>query len=76
MPISPDPLLAMLNAAMEGIKLGDPLSVGDKLRPVLSNEDLFGVNLYNVGLGNLVERYFGEMLVGTGAVQATLKRYL
>ncbi|MCX7779852.1 MAG: mannitol dehydrogenase family protein [Negativicutes bacterium] len=76
MPLSLDPLLSTLKAAVSGIKLGDAASVGDKLKPLLSNPLVFGVNLYAVGLGEKIESYFKEMIAGPGAVRATLHRYL
>ena len=74
---SPDPLLETLQADLADIKLGD--TDADKihaaLEPILSNADIFGVNLYDVGLGGKVEGYFAELNAGPGAVAATLKKY-
>ena len=47
-----------------------------KLVEILSNEKIFGVNLYKARLGEKIEKYFKEMLVGNGAVRKTLKKYL
>jgi len=74
--ISSDPMLETLKGYIANIKFGDVNSVGDSLKPILSNESLFGINLYNVGLGEKVEGYFKEMITGKGAVQATLDKYL
>ena len=41
-----------------------------------ANEKIFGVNLYEAGLGELTEQYFVEMLAGKGAVEATLAKYV
>ncbi|AJQ26353.1 mannitol dehydrogenase family protein [Pelosinus fermentans] len=76
MGLSSDPLLATLKEYISGIKLGDVKSVGASLQPILSNEEMFGVNLYQVGLGEKIEGYLKEMVVGTGAVRATLQKYL
>ena len=76
MSLSLDPLLNMLKPYVSQIKLGDSESVRDHLKPILSNEALFGVNLYNVGLGEKIEGYFSEMISGSGAVRATLQKYL
>lgn len=57
------------------MKLGDT-EVHESVAPILSNEKIFGVNLYEVGLGELVEQYFIEMLAGKGAVLTTLKKYV
>ena len=46
------------------------------LEPILSNVKIFGVNLYEVGLGETVEGIFAELIAGPGAVRATLERHL
>jgi len=74
--LSPDPLMGILKTYVLSISLGDVGSLGNSLKPILSNEEIFGVNLYKVGLGERVEEYFSEMIVGTGAVRATLEKYL
>lgn len=66
MELSPDPMLNVLK----------PLVSEHNIKPILSNEELFGVNLYEVGLGEKIEGYFNEMTSGTGAVRATLEKYL
>jgi len=76
MGLSSDPLLSKLKTYLAGIKLGDAESVGESLKPILSNEEIFGVNLYSAGLGEKIEGYFKEMISGTGAVRATLQKYL
>lgn len=47
-----------------------------RIRPILENKVLFGVNLYEAGLAEKVERMLSEMLAGPGAVRTTLKREL
>lgn len=76
MQLSPDPLLGVLKPYVSQIKLNDKESVGNNLRPILSNEEIFGLNLYNVGLGEKIESYFAEMISGVGAVRSTLQKYL
>ncbi len=76
MTLSPDPMLETLKPYLAGIKLGDSESVGDKLRPILTNKTLFGLDLYEVGLGEKIENYFREMVSGKNAVRETLKKYL
>lgn len=70
----PYPLLETLCPYVADIRLGDQ-DIHDKAAPVLSDEKLFGVNLYEAGLGELTEQYFIEMLAGAGAVAAALMRY-
>jgi fructuronate reductase len=61
---------------LKGIKLGDQDGFSEKLKPILSNSAIFGVDLYEAGLGELVEKYFSEMIAGKGAVRETLKKYV
>lgn len=76
MPLSSDPMLDELTPQLEGIEIGNPDSVGDKLKSILSNENLMGLDLYKVGLGEKIEGYFKEMIAEEGAVRATLNKYL
>ena len=73
---SDDPLLVQTQQALASVKLGDQGTHSDALRPILSNANIFGVNLYEAGLGELTEQYFSELIAGPGAVRATLKKYL
>ena len=73
---SSDPLLDSVQKHLHGIKLGDSGSFTEQLRPILSNSSIFGVDLYEVGLGALVEKYFGELIAEKGAVRKTLKKYV
>ncbi|MEG1890234.1 MAG: mannitol dehydrogenase family protein [Clostridia bacterium] len=75
MTVSPDPMLAELQAAFHGVRLGDPASCGDCLRPILQNPVLFGVDLYKAGLGHKIEGMFCELIAAPGAVRATLIKY-
>jgi fructuronate reductase len=73
---SPDPLLEDLQRMLEGVALGKSETPAGKLKPILSNEKIFAVNLYDAGLGSRIETYFSELLAGPGAVRKTLQRYL
>ncbi|MDR3130404.1 MAG: mannitol dehydrogenase family protein [Treponema sp.] len=73
---SPDPLLAELKPILAGVALGDPNSAAGRLKPILSNEKIFAVNLYDAGLGERIESYFAELIAGPGAVRKTLQKYL
>ncbi|MDI3311148.1 MAG: mannitol dehydrogenase family protein [Thermoanaerobacterium sp.] len=76
MALSPDPLLNDLKSHVSNIKLKDVESVKDNLKPILSNKQIFGLDLYEVGLGEMIESYFKELISDTGAVRNTLKKYL
>lgn len=71
--LSPDPLLEVLQGYLAGTNLGDKTS---SVRMILQEEQLFGVQLYAIGLGDKIEGLFHEMLAGPGAVRATLEKYL
>ncbi|PJG85213.1 mannitol dehydrogenase family protein [Conservatibacter flavescens] len=73
--LSPDPLLSELKAKLSCVKLGENVST-DSLKPILSDKNIFGVDLYDVGLAQQVELYFNEMLIGKGSVRASLQKYL
>ena len=74
--LSPDPLLKDLQSALEGITLGSPDSAKGKLKSILANKDIFGSDLYEVGLGEKIEGYFDELIAGPHAVRNTLVKYV
>ena len=76
MPLSSDPLLTDLQAQLAGIELGQPETVGHKLRPILQNALIFGSDLTALPLGARIEQYFLEEIASTGAVRATLQKHL
>lgn len=71
--LSPDPQLETLQAALQGVSLGSQTS---NVRAILSNEAIFGINLYEIGLGEKIEAMFYEMLAGAGAVRRTLEKHI
>lgn len=75
-PLAPDPMKEELREQMAGIEVGKPDSLTGQLKPILSNANIWGVDLYAAGIGEKVEAIFREELAGPGAVRATLKKYL
>ncbi len=73
---SPDPLLTELQGYIKDIRLGDKELAKEVLTPILSNDKIFAVNLYEVGLGEKIEGMFLELIAGIGAVRKTLQKYL
>jgi fructuronate reductase len=73
---SADPLLPYLQSHVEGIRLGENRNLEEKIRPLLENESIFGVNLYDAGLADKVTGYLKEMLLAEGAVRRTLSRVI
>ena len=74
--VSSDPLKDELQAKLAGIEIGRPETVGEKLRPILENETVFGSDLVKAGLAEKIEGYFKELIAGKGAVRETLKKHL
>ncbi len=74
--LSPDPMLERVCAYVKDIKLGDSGDFHAKLQPILSDEKIFGVDLYKAGLGGKIEELFSELVAGKGAVRNTLKKYV
>ena len=74
--LSPDPMIPELKEKLNGIEFGKPETMGKKLKSILNNKNIFGVDLYEVGLGEKIEKIVSEELEGIGAVRKTLKKYL
>jgi fructuronate reductase len=72
-PVSPDPMQESLQAALAGVRFGEPDSVGNALAPILSNPVIFAVNLYDTPLAAKIEKHFREMLL-PGGVRKSLQR--
>jgi len=70
--LSADPMLDELTGLLQGVRFGDPDSLGSTLRPILSNANLFGLDLYEAGIGGQIEQDAKAMLEGKGAVRKTL----
>jgi len=73
--LSFDPLLETVRPYVDKIRLGDTVG-DDRLHELLSNEKIFGINLYDVGLADRTVEYFNELIAGEGAVRKTLKKYV
>ena len=58
------------------MRVGEPCNVHEVLQPILSDAKIFGVDLYEAGLGEYVESIFAEMTAGRGAVRAALQKHL
>ena len=76
--LSADPMLPEVTPYVTGFTLGQPPAAQramEKLCPLLENKTVFGVDLIQCGLAELVVNYFLEELSGPGAVRATLEKY-
>ncbi len=56
--VSPDPLLDKLQAFLSGVELGESFNTHEKLKDILSDADIFGIDLYKAGIGNKIVTYF------------------
>lgn len=72
--LSPDPMLSTLCPIVSKCKLGANNDVEVTLRPILEDKKIFGVDLYEVGMADMVCEYFREMTAGVGAVRKTLDK--
>ena len=74
--LSPDPLLDTVMPVVADYKLSAEEKDLGKLDVLLGNDKIFGVDLFKVGLADLVKGYFAELSSGVGAVAATLEKYV
>lgn len=73
--VSPDPLYASMKEKLGDMKPGSCVDA-ERLRPILSDASIFGVNLYQCGLADKVIGYFEELMTGKSAVRRTLEKYV
>lgn len=74
--LSPDPMNGELTDMLSGVEFGNPDSFTNQLKPILSNVHIFGIDLYEAGIGETIEKMFREEIAGCGAVRKTLQKYL
>ena len=74
--VSPDPMYESLRPVLSELHLGMKGDFEPVLRPILENEKIFGVNLYEAGIAGRVADCFNQMISGKGAVRAVLKSYV
>jgi len=74
--LSPDPLLPEISSCVSTIRLGAEVDPGKLLMPILKNEQIFGINLCEAGMADIVCSYFSQMITGPGAVKSTLHKYV
>ena len=74
--LSPDPMNDELTEMLKDVSLGHPETYRGQLKPLLANVHIFGSDLYEDGIGELIEEMFVRQLEGKGAVRRTLREYL
>ena len=72
---SPDPMLAELQQIVAPLEIGKPDQDWSCLKTLYTRKDVFGLDLYEAGLGEQIEGYVKELYAGPGAVRATLHKY-
>lgn len=76
-PVSPDPLLPLLKEKLKGLVMGiSRATLCEIVAPLLSDTAIFGIDLFQAGLGEKVEDYLWEMLQEPGAIRKTLETHL
>ena len=73
---SPDPLLEELQAIVAPLEIGKEDQDWSPLKSLYSRKDIFGLDLYEAGLGEQIEGMVRELYAGPGAVRATLHKYV
>lgn len=72
---SSDPLFDTVMPYVADMKLGEE-NVEKFVEPILHMSNIFGVDLYEIGMAGKVCDYLKELVAGPGAVRATLKKYV
>ncbi len=70
--LSPDPLAETLHKIVSSLPIGNPEAYENQLYPILSNKEIFGCDLYEVGVGKKIEKLFLAQISAFGAVRKTL----
>ena len=73
---SPDPLLEQLQSLVSGLKITEEPQDFSCLKALYSRADVFGLDLYEIGLGQRIEAMAAELFAGPGAVRKTLHKYV
>ena len=73
---SPDPMLDELMAIVAPLEVGKPDQDWSPLRKLFSRKDVFGLDLYEAGLGEQIEGMVRELYAAPGAVRTTLHKYV
>ena len=73
---SPDPMLAELQTIVEPLEIGKADQDFSCLSLLYRRKDVFGLDLYEAGLGEQIEEMVKELYAGKGSVRATLHKYV
>ena len=73
---SPDPLLSELQEIVAGLEVKEGEQDFSCLKKLCGRTDVFGVDVYAMGLGEQIEGMVRELYAGPGAVRKTLHKYV
>ena len=73
---SPDPMLEELQAIVAPLEVGKADQDYSCLKQLYTRRDVFGLDLYEAGLGEQIEGMVRELFAGKGAVRKTLHKYV
>jgi fructuronate reductase len=73
---SPDPLLSELQEVVAPLEVKEGTQDFSCLKTLYTRKDIFGVDLYEAGLGEKIEGMVKELYAGKGAVRKTLHKYV
>lgn len=73
---SPDPLLSELQPIVAGLEVKEGEQDFSCLKQLYERTDVFGVDIYAMGLGDQIEGMVRELYAGPGAVRRTLHKYV
>ena len=73
---SPDPLLSELQPIVAGLEVKEGEQDFSCLKKLYARTDVFGVDIYAMGLGDQIEGMVKELYAGLGAVRRTLHKYV
>ena len=73
---SPDPLLSELQPIVAGLEVREGEQDFNCLKKLYARTDVFGVDIYAMGLGDQIEGMVKELYAGPGAVRKTLHKYV
>ncbi len=70
--LSPDPMIESVKPYLKEVSLGDKGPFEEILRPLLSNEKIFGVDITKTPLFEVVVKDFTSLVSGKAAVRSTI----
>ena len=76
MAVSEDPRREELQSYLKEVRLGDLKVPKSILREILSKKEIFGVDLCEEGLAEIIIQNFTKMIQGPGAVRKALKEII